>query len=127
MSGGFYELLLYSLLLTTGSFLLYFLYRYFIRRAAGNLPPVRYIILRELKQFRGEKKIVFFIDVPEEIKMNISIFTANDNRNVIQLEKDALHQGLVQQEVDLHSLESGEYYLKISSDKQEITRKFVLV
>ena len=66
------------------------------------------------------------MDVPEKIRLDISVHKIHGNEVMI-IEEGAFYQGLIEKNADLDVLEAGEYYLKINSDKQEITRKFVLV
>jgi hypothetical protein len=125
MSGGFYIVLFYSLLLTTGVFLLYFLYKYFLKKAAGTMPSQRFLIMRELQKKPGERRIVYFFEVPDNKNVTISIHAVDGHSSMI-VEENIPLLGLIRRETDLHSLPDGAYYLRITTDKQEISRRFDL-
>lgn len=49
MSGNFYTVLLFSLLLTVGAFLIYYGYRYFLALYGGKKTPNKYVTVHNLE------------------------------------------------------------------------------
>lgn len=123
MTAQFYYVLFYSLLATVGLFILYYLYRYFLRDVRNARDIVRYIIVDEHSRDVATGEIFFRFDVPEQL--HISFYILDENENVVQiLTENEMMSGANSVKLKGASLSNGSYYFRLVSPKQTITRKF---
>lgn len=123
MSGNFYAILFFSLLLTAGAVLIYFGYRYFLARFGKRPAPYRYVTLHNLERGEAKGEIIFFFHVPEEIHLKIEILDTADTV-LILLEDKTFSEGDFRVKCDTLSLKDGEYFYRITTPHQHTAKKF---
>ncbi|MFN3343870.1 MAG: hypothetical protein ACK40M_14330 [Flavobacteriales bacterium] len=123
MTSAFFIVLLYSLTITVGVFLMFFGYRYIINRMSGKLSGRKYVKVRRIHQgpFSGESFLVF--DLPEQAAIRISIQDNTEQEIAVLLEEDCRMGELVIR-VDTTKFPNGQYYFELIAPGQRIQRKF---
>lgn len=123
MSGNFYSILFFSLMLTAGGVLIYFGYRYFLARFGKRPSPFRYVTLHNLERGEAKGEIIFYFHVPESIHLKIEVLDTEDK--VLQLLEDKpFSEGDFRVKCDTSSLKDGEYFYRITTPHQHTAKKF---
>jgi len=123
MSGNFYQVLLFSLMLTAGAVLIYFGYRYFMAKWGSKPSAYRYVTLHNLERGDAKGEILFYFHVPEEIQLKIDVLDLNDNL-MITLEDKLYSEGDFRVKCDTLVLPDGEYFYRITTPHQHTAKKF---
>lgn len=125
MSGNFYQVLLFSLLLTAGAILVYFGYRYFMARWGSRPSAFRYVTLHNLEKGDAKGEIMFYFHVPEEVHLKVEVLDLNDN--VLQtLEDKSFSEGDFRVKCNTLTLPDGDYFYRITSPHQHTAKKFTV-
>jgi hypothetical protein len=123
MSGNFYQVLLFSLMLTAGAVLIYFGYRYFMAKWGSKPSAFRYVTLHNLERGDAKGEILFYFHVPEEIHLKIDVLDINDNL-MMTIEDKLFLEGDFRVKCDTTLLQDGEYFYRITTPHQHTAKKF---
>lgn len=123
MSEQFYFILINSLLITTGVFLLFLLYRYFIRGINEQHNKVRFIQVQQAHIDQVAGKVVFNVELPAEEKISCSLLNEEEGLLKVLVDNE-LKNGLTAVVIDTKSIPTGVYYFKLTTHRQQIMRKF---
>lgn len=123
MSGNFYTVLLFSLLLTSGAVLLYFGYRYYIALYGGEKTSNKYITLHNLENGNAIGEIIFFIGVAEKMYAKMEILNLQDEFICLVEEKN-YEEGNHRIKFDSSKIPNGEYYYSLTTAHQKTVKKF---
>jgi hypothetical protein len=123
MSGDFYTVLLFSLLLTAGGISIYFGYRYLVARMGVRKSAYSYVELRNLEKGTAKGEIIFYFSVPEPMHVRLEITDLDDNVIKIVEDKDF---GLGDFRIPFVSTHfaDGDYFYRIITDHQQTAKKF---
>lgn len=123
MTQEFYHVLLYSLALTVGAFLIFYGYRYIIRSLAGNTGTRAYIKVKQSPEnaMSGEACLIFTL--PEEQELRVLLMDASEKQ--IRVLFEGRHaQGDLMLRWNSTELPDGEYFFYLQAPNQQIQRKF---
>lgn len=123
MSGNFYTVLLFSLLLTVGAFLIYYGYRYFIAMYGGKPTSNKYVTVHNLENGEAKGEIIFFINVAEKMNVKMDILDLNDQL-VTSIENKEFEEGDHRIKFLSTTIPNGDYFYSIVTDHQNTIKKF---
>lgn len=123
MSEQFYYILINSLLITAGVFILYLLYRYFVSGINEANKRPRFIQVQEPHHQKDSGRLIFNLEIPVEEELTCFLADENENSISVLMEKQS-KQGLANVVVETKELKPGVYYFKLTTNRQVISRKF---
>jgi hypothetical protein len=122
MSSGFYTLLLYSLILSTGLAIIIFLIRYFIIKPGQSKQS---LLLYSLMIDVTQKTVHLRYKLAETGKMKICI-EDKQGHNLYDLLNETQQAGTYNFDFDVKLLPAGEYFINITTDKMNRSKKFII-
>lgn len=122
MSENFYAFLFYSLLLTSGVALIIFLIRYYVFKpeATKKYPKLSKIYLDE-----NNKQLYISYDLPEKTCIKIAMEDFNGKTIQIFVDEEK-NEGFYTLEYDASNLVKGEYFITITTQKMNASKKFLI-
>ena len=123
MTSQFYFVLINSLLITLGAFLIYFLYRYFIRGISDQKNKPKFIHVQEPTREKNSGIIYFNLEMPQSETITFSILDESE-QIVSTLISNEAKEGMTAIPFDTKNVKNGIYFFKLESARQNIMRKF---
>jgi hypothetical protein len=126
MSFSYYKLLFFSLAITTGIFLLYYVYRSYIRKAtaeAGSPRGFARLLPIEIPDPGGELQVRFETSDEQEINLEI----CDDSHTTLYVLASKVYvPGEYVIRFDSSKLSGGTYFFRLKTSRQEIFKKIQL-
>ncbi|MFI5203137.1 MAG: hypothetical protein ACHQF2_01475 [Flavobacteriales bacterium] len=126
MSFSYYKLLFFSLGITVGLYLLFYVYRAYIRRAnaaAGASRGFARLLPLEIPSKGGELQFRFYIDVEQQIALEIC---DTSNNTLFSLVDKVFSPGEHVVRFDSAKLSDNQYFYRLKTKGQEIIKKLEL-
>lgn len=122
MSKEFYTVLLYSLALTVGAFLIFFGYRYMIRTISGGKNARRYIKVLRTGEGDLSGEAFFRFELPESTALRLTLLDLNEKELKVLFEGNGA-AGELNVKWSTGDFPDGEYYFLLTAPNQQIQRK----
>lgn len=122
MSEKFYSILFFSLLLTVGVLLLFYVYRMFLRSMKSKTERISYSVLHNIDRVpvSGEGGIRF--DLGEDHPVELVVLDENEN-TMMMLVKENKTKGSWHVYFDSKQLPNGNYFYRLTTSNQTITKR----
>lgn len=125
MNEGFYTILVFSLLLTIGVVLLIYVYRMVLRSMKNHENRIPYAVLYAIEKYPASGEVAIRYELGAEHPVELKIVN-NEDQIQLTLVNETKSKGSYHISFDSSQLEDGNYYYRLQTGNQSITKPITI-